>query len=44
MEAFKRHRGDVSTMSKATKIVLGTIGVSTALAVAIVFVIAFGAA
>lgn len=43
MEAFKRRQWDVTHMSKATKIVVGTIGVSAVLAVAIILVIALGA-
>ena len=42
IEAFKRAGGETSSMSQATKIVLGTIGVSAVLALAIIFALAFG--
>jgi hypothetical protein len=42
IEAFKRYRGDGVCMSQATKIVLGTVGVSAILAIAIIFALAFG--
>jgi hypothetical protein len=42
IEGFKRADGDHATMSQATKIVLGTVGVSAVLVIAILAVIAFG--
>jgi len=41
-EAFINHATRLRAMSKATKIVLGTVGVSAVLSVGIVLVLAFG--
>lgn len=42
IEAFNRAGGETSSMSQATKIVLGTVAVSAVLAFAIIFALAFG--
>jgi hypothetical protein len=42
IEAFNPARGEGDSMSQATKIVLGTIGVSAVLAIAIIAALAFG--